>query len=190
MAQITDLNLVADDGLSFSFFFGVVRASTAPGDVTLSLVTPGPASTISGNSFNQLGNLLALGGDLFVIDPAGLAGGSQTVDLSTITISPTDFNSISVTQSGNDITISGSFSNSQTSAFGLLELDATFVATGVVPSVLKGDIDMDSDVDFNDISPFISVLQSGGFQAEADCDCSGVVDFGDIPAFIAILQMQ
>ena len=58
------------------------------------------------------------------------------------------------------------------------------------PDVLKGDVDMDGDVDFNDIAPFIAVLQGGVFQIEADCDCSTVVDFADIPAFIAILQAQ
>ena len=56
--------------------------------------------------------------------------------------------------------------------------------------VLKGDVDMDGDIDFDDIGPFIAVLQSGDFQAEADCDCSTVVDFADIPAFIALLQQQ
>jgi len=57
-------------------------------------------------------------------------------------------------------------------------------------SVIKGDVDMDGDIDFSDIAPFIAVLQSGVFQAEADCDCSTVVDFADIPAFIALLQQQ
>ena len=59
-----------------------------------------------------------------------------------------------------------------------------------VSDVLKGDVDMDGDVDFDDIPPFIAVLQSGVFQAEADCDCSTDVDFADIPAFINILQQQ
>lgn len=54
--------------------------------------------------------------------------------------------------------------------------------------VLKGDVDLDGDVDFDDIPAFISVLQSGMFQAEADADCGGTVGFEDIPAFIAILQ--
>ena len=49
---------------------------------------------------------------------------------------------------------------------------------------------MDGDVDFADIPTFIAVLQSGVYQAEADCDCTTAVDFADIPAFIAILQGQ
>ena len=57
-------------------------------------------------------------------------------------------------------------------------------------AVLKGDVDMDGAVGFSDIVPFVAVLQSGVFQAEADCDCSTVVDFADIPAFINILQEQ
>ena len=57
-------------------------------------------------------------------------------------------------------------------------------------AVLKGDVDMDGAVGFSDIVPFVAVLQSGVFQAEADCDCSTVVDFADIPAFIDILQGQ
>jgi len=61
---------------------------------------------------------------------------------------------------------------------------------GDFPPLLKGDVDLDGDVDFNDIVPFIAVLQAGVFQAQADCDCSTVVDFGDIPAFITILQSQ
>ena len=64
------------------------------------------------------------------------------------------------------------------------------VGFGGAPTPIKGDVDMSGTVDFSDIAPFITVLQGGGFQAEADCDCSLEVDFADIPAFIAILQMQ
>ena len=59
VVQITDLNVVVDDGLSFSLplFLG---ATTVPGGITLSLVTPGPAGSISGNSFDQLSNFCLL----------------------------------------------------------------------------------------------------------------------------------
>jgi hypothetical protein len=56
------------------------------------------------------------------------------------------------------------------------------------PAVLLGDVNVDGVVDFLDISPFISALSGGGYQAEADCDQSGVVDFLDISPFIAILS--
>ena len=66
-------------------------------------------------------------------------------------------------------------------------LESSFLPLGEGASVLKGDVDMDGDVDFADIPAFIAILQAGIFQAEADCDCNLVVDFADIPAFIAIL---
>jgi len=62
--------------------------------------------------------------------------------------------------------------------------------TAAFPTVLRGDADVDGDVDFADIPVFISFLQSGIFQAESDADCSGMVDFSDIPAFVEILQAQ
>lgn len=60
---------------------------------------------------------------------------------------------------------------------------------GEIPvPVLLGDVNRDGVVDFLDISPFISVLSSGGFQLEADVNQDGLVNFLDISPFIAILS--
>jgi len=83
-----------------------------------------------------------------------------------------------------NLAISGTFQDQNNGFASINPVDV--LATPVV----KGDVDMDGDVDFADIPAFIAVLQSGVFQAEADCDCSTAVDFADIPAFIAILQGQ
>ena len=56
--------------------------------------------------------------------------------------------------------------------------------------VIKGDADMDGDVDFDDIPAFIAILQAGMFVPQADADCDTDIDFDDIPAFIMILQGQ
>ena len=53
---------------------------------------------------------------------------------------------------------------------------------------LLGDANRNGVVDFADISPFVAILASGGFLAEADCNQDGFVTFADIRAFIAILQ--
>ena len=55
-------------------------------------------------------------------------------------------------------------------------------------SVLRGDVNLDNEVNFADIAQFISVLSSGGDQAEADVNSDGVVDFADIGPFIALLS--
>ena len=66
--------------------------------------------------------------------------------------------------------------------------DQYFLVTSLLSSdVLLGDIDQNGVVDFLDISPFIAILSTGEFQAEADIDQNGVVDFLDISPFIAIL---
>lgn len=66
----------------------------------------------------------------------------------------------------------------------------TFTALTAPNKVLLGDIDLDDTVTFADIAPFIVLLQSGAFQAEADTNEDGSVNFGDIATFIAILLKQ
>lgn len=53
---------------------------------------------------------------------------------------------------------------------------------------LLGDVNLDGVLGFLDISPFIDVLSSGGFQIEADLDQNGVVNFLDISPFISALM--
>ena len=57
-----------------------------------------------------------------------------------------------------------------------------------ISSFLLGDVNRDGTVDFFDISPFISVLSAGSFQAEADINGDGMVDFFDISPFIGLLS--
>ena len=54
--------------------------------------------------------------------------------------------------------------------------------------MLLGDVNRDGSVDFLDISSFISVLSSGGFEDNADINRDGSVTFLDIAPFIAILS--
>lgn len=57
-------------------------------------------------------------------------------------------------------------------------------------ALLKGDVNIDGVIDFFDVSPFIVILSSGGFQAEADVSCDEIVDFFDISPFVARLSSQ
>lgn len=50
-----------------------------------------------------------------------------------------------------------------------------------------GDTNLDGEVNFFDIEPFIGILSSNVFLEQADCNQDGVVNFLDISAFIAIL---
>ena len=55
------------------------------------------------------------------------------------------------------------------------------------PDVLLGDVNRDGIFDFDDISPFVALVLSNGFQVEADFDGNNSVDFGDIRPFIDLL---
>ena len=54
--------------------------------------------------------------------------------------------------------------------------------------LLPGDVNQDCDVNFFDIAPFIEILITMRFQAEADVDGNNTVDFFDIVPFIEILS--
>jgi len=51
-----------------------------------------------------------------------------------------------------------------------------------------GDVDRNGIINILDISPFINVLSTGGFQFEADTNQDGIVNILDIGPFIALLN--
>jgi|GEM_PF-1209527 len=62
-----------------------------------------------------------------------------------------------------------------------------FGVGAVVNPVLYGDANLDGEVTFLDIAPFVATLSSNSFLEEADCNQDGVVNFLDIAFFVAIL---
>ena len=59
-----------------------------------------------------------------------------------------------------------------------------------VTTTLLGDVNLCGAVTFADIPPFVEVLISGEYQAEADTDQDEDVDFDDITPFVTILSGQ
>ena len=98
--------------------------------------------------------------------------------------------------SGGMLTWSGSYNRGITGVYDwvpemLIACDDYLFERGIsvnsYSEVLTGDVNLDGGINFLDITPFISILSGGGFQAEADCNSDGVVDFLDIQPFIDIL---
>ncbi len=54
--------------------------------------------------------------------------------------------------------------------------------------VMKGDVNLDGMVNLLDVSPFVDLLATSQFQAEADCNCDGVVDLLDVSVFVSLLS--
>ena len=78
---------------------------------------------------------------------------------------------------------------------GLTQLDLAVLRdlgfqTNDFDPVLLGDVNLDGEVSFSDISPFIAILSAGEFQEEADVNQDSVVNFSDISPFIGVLSGQ
>ena len=101
--------------------------------MSVSLTTPGSPGVITAGLFDQLANQLAFGGDINVVSLLGNA----VFPLSDVVIAPTDFNNISIVQTGNVVTVSGTFGFAQEldAAGTVIALDGEgqFVATGTKP---------------------------------------------------------
>jgi len=98
-----------------------------------------------------------------------------------------------------DVTLTGLFHNGQAFSFDLNSTEvnnADFFDPAVPLTVtgrqipIIGDVNLDGEVNFEDIPPFICVLVACPFVDEADVNHDDVVNFGDIPPFIAILMAQ
>ena len=63
----------------------------------------------------------------------------------------------------------------------------SFELRGASSVFIRGDVDLDGDVTFLDISRFVSLLNAGDYQVEADTNDDGFVNFLDIGSFIALL---
>ena len=67
------------------------------------------------------------------------------------------------------------------------QLALNFFEFTSLETTLLGDVNLDGGVDFFDIAPFIALLSSNAFQAEADINLDLSVDFFDIAPFVTIL---
>lgn len=176
-----DLNVLVGDG-------GAIAGGSNPNFNFIQAVDIITGTIFDGNNNGVSGARLAQDG--FAFDSTTTASGTVAAGglIATLTLDTTGLNSGSF----NISTDSGAAIQGPTLFAGANGLVTPTQANGVINivNVLKGDVNMDGDVDFADIPPFIAVLQTGVFQAEADCDCNTVITFADIPAFIAILQNQ
>ena len=134
-AQIIGLDALLDDEIDLDLLGGAVSIGAAPASINVQLASPGPAGAVVGGSFDQIGNELLASGLISVNDPFNLAGGSTTVDLSTLGNQTADFNDVLISESGDIVTVDLSYSI--TGLVGGVEvvIDGRIVASGDAISV-------------------------------------------------------
>ena len=83
------------------------------------------------------------------------------------------------------LSVATGVANQGTSASGAVDNWAVVLNTA---GAKLGDVNLDGVVNLLDVAPFVVLLSSGGFQAEADINEDGVVNLLDIDGFVALLS--
>lgn len=130
----------------------------------------------------------ALTAFVLVIGMSVLAAGARQAS---ILSSLGEFFTAGGTSAADSIEITGSLGSAYStvpiqSATGL-RIESGLLTGGSAPSVVRGDINGDSDVDFSDFLLFATAFGSEVgdpvYRAQADIDSNGTVDFGDFLTF-------
>lgn len=165
-AQVTDVQIVLDDGFNISFLGGLVSINAEQNDVVITMQTPGPAGVVDGNNqFSQIGNVATATGLIEVFDPFGLAGGTGTIDLSTSGPLLFDIQNAELSSGGGDINLALSLVLTFEVAAGVEAIiDGNLLATGAIPIPV--------DVPPSVVDVFRGVLLSGGLTEITNSDDS------------------
>jgi hypothetical protein len=68
------------------------------------------------------------------------------------------------------------------------DFDSAIFVSYAVANLVVGDVNQDSLINLLDIEPFVELLSSGFFQAEADINQDGLVNLLDIEGFVSLLS--
>jgi hypothetical protein len=139
-------------------------------------IATGADAVASAQWVGSTGQIQSTGASSWSVDPEFVETVLQSGDHLGILLRPRDNTGLGAT-----IRLEGSFGD---------EAGRPRLAIAYKPGTLIGDVDLDGAITFFDIQPFITLLFSGQFQAEADCDGDEIVGFLDIFPFINILGSQ
>ena len=150
------------------------------GDTTGSGIT---SATGTGNILNQAALLGPLSDNGGPTQTHALLSGSPAIDAGNDLLAvDADDNPLLTDQRGVGFErIQDGGSGTATVDIGAFEFDDSF---------LLGDVNIDGEVNFLDISPFVSLLSNSEFLNEADTNRDGKVDFLDITPFVALLSSE
>ncbi len=151
---------------------------------------PGSVVNIRGGSVGDVfraysGSVINLFGRDFVLDGVSLDDTLTIGDAFTIVDRNVTLTGLLVDGSAFSYDLKGSRFGPNVLDF--FESGSTLTVTVVSPVSALGDVDLDGEVTFSDIPPFVEILIAGSYLNEADCNEDGEVNFADIDTFIEIL---
>ena len=205
-ASGSEVNISAGSLGDLFFAAADVEINISGGTVGNQFVANGSMVNISGGTVGN--RFSARDGSVVNVSGGSIDVAIQARDGSTVNLIGSDFVLDGVSLDGlvpgeaftidaRDVSLTGLLADGSEFGFDLnagFQTNQDFFANGSTLTVtlssefLLGDVNQDGDVNFLDISPFISILSDGGDQAEADINGDGSVDFLDIAPFIALLS--
>lgn len=203
--QIVDLQVATAEPTSLNFCLvnivsclAGVDVTADAGDITVAMITPGPAATVTAGDFTQVDNELQVVGGINVT-ATGLAVG-QVPDGPYLLNSdplPNDLSGTLVRVGDTftltlDLVADGMVDDPDTGVLTTFSMTGTIVATAPAPVIVPGDLDCSGDVTIADAPLLITALLdpetfTGCDIDRADVNNDGSTDGRDIGAFVAAL---
>ncbi len=180
-AQITELELILDDGAEFSLRLGLT-ARAEPGETRVTLLDPGPVGTVVDGKFDQLGNVFAFEGVVWLSTQP-----NEPLDLSTVPPVTADLFGIELIDSGVQIDSQMSFDLQFATSLSMdgipLEVPITIDISGGVQAIgmksLAGDWNGNGELDAEDIDLLSQAVREGSNDLQFDLNGDELVDWKD-----------
>ena len=183
-AQIVELDLVLDDGFDFRLGFGgLLTASAAPGNVTATMVEPGPQVDVVDGLFDQPDNRFAMTGlvEVSVQD--------DPFDLSAEDPFAVDINGVRITEEGDNLKAELSLELiveteiEDVPIFGSvpikITLDGNALAFAPRSVSVPGDFDGDAQIGAADINSLSNAILNGSVDTKFDLNNDGSINAAD-----------
>ena len=180
-AQITELQLLLDDGVEFSLRLGLT-ARAEPGATRVTLLEPGPAGAVVDGKFDQLDNLFAFEGEVWLSTQP-----NEPLDLSTVDPVTASLYGIELIDNGTQIDSLMNFDLqfvTSLSTEGLpFEVPLTIDIAGGVQAIgmkpLAGDWNGNGELDAEDIDLLSQAVREGNDDLRFDLNGDQLVDWDD-----------
>ncbi len=181
-AQIKEIYLELDDQVDFSLLFGQIKAEARPGETQVTLIEPGPAGDVINGKFDQLGNLFAFEGQVWLTLQQNEP---EPFDLSSVAPVSADLLGIELIDMGSEIQSLLNFDLEYETTIETegLNIPITIqIAGGVLAranKTIQGDFNQNSTLDAEDIDLLSRAVLDGSDEPMFDVNGDSLVDEND-----------
>ena len=181
-AQIKEISVVLEDQVNFSLFLNQIKAEARPGETQVTLIEPGPAGDVINGKFDQLGNLFAFEGQVWLTLQQNEP---EPFDLASVAPVSADLLGIELIDTGSQVQSLLNFDLEYETTIEAEELNIpiTIQIKGGVRAIadksVPGDFNMNSTLDAEDIDLLSRAVLDGSDEPMFDVNGDSLVDEND-----------